>query len=172
MRDLIGYGLYSMIGLAGILLVFTLFSASETDAQVERVSNEMISLVTGVRKTHRGHPDRYGTAQIDAENLIDAGIAPATTVVAADRLRNSFGGDIEVWGIANNSFRVIFGDVPQEVCIQTLSQMRPDERVLGAAVGITLAAARAAAVSDFPLTLNDAVNLCANDDNAMALLAQ
>ncbi len=172
MRDLIGYGLYSMIGLAGILLVFTLFSSSETDAQVERVSSEMISLVSGVRKTHRGHPDRYGTGELDYENLIDAGIPPATTVVGVDELQNSFGGVIQVWGIANNSFRVIFDDVPQEVCIQTLSQMRPDERVLGAAVGTTLNAARLAAVTEFPIIFDDAAGLCANDENAVALLAQ
>lgn len=172
MRDLIGYGLYSMIGLAGILLVFTLFSSSETDAQVDRLSTEMISLVNGVRKTHRGHPDRYGSAVITDEDLINAGVAPATTEIAGNTLQNAFGGDITVTGINNDTFRVIFSAIPREVCIQTLSQMRPDERVIDARVAATEATIGGQTPSEFPITFNDAADLCINNANAVALDAR
>lgn len=176
MRDLIGYGLYSMIGLGGILLVFTLFTTSETDAQVERLTSEMTALVTGVRKTHRGHPDRYGNAVIADEDLIDAGVAPATTVAtgAADTqvLENAFGGDITVRGIGNDFFRVTFEAVPREVCIQTLSQLRPDERVLDARVAENEGAIGTADRMEFPINFDDATGACDEDDNAIALDAR
>lgn len=172
MRDLIGYTLYTLIGLGGIVLVFSMFADLHTDSQVERVSSELTLLINGVRKVHRAHPDRFGNGAITDENLIRAGIAPESTVIDADTIQNAFGGDIAVAGVANQTFTVAYEDVPQDVCIRALSSMRPDAFVLGARVAATAAGLATAVREEFPINFATATTRCAADENAISIEAQ
>ncbi len=172
MRDLIGYALYSVVGLVGIVLVFSLFADAEEDASVEQMTTEITSFVTAVRKTHRGHPDRYGTSVISDQSLISAGIAPGTTVAGSTLLRNSFGGDITVSGLSTTSFMVQYEKVPKAVCIQALSRLRPDDGVLGARVAATTAAVATATRNDFPLSFSTASTSCSSAENVLRIEAR
>ncbi len=172
MRDLIGYALYSLVGLVGIALLFSIFADAEEDAAVEQLNAELMTFVTDIRKTHRGHPERYGEDEIEDKALINAGIAPSTTIAGTQLLRNSFGGDITVGGINFASFYVAFDGVPKEICIQALSRLRPDNRVLGAKVGATAATATAADLNEFPLSFTQASAACAADDNTIRIEAR
>ncbi len=172
MRDLVGYALYSLVGLTGVLLVFSVFSDAETESQVERLNSEIMTIVTEVRKTHRGHPNKYGTGIITDRVLILSGIAPATTISGSNTLENAFGGDIQVTGIANDTFAVDFSQVPQEVCIQSLSRLRPDARVIGARVASGFAGLSSAAKRAFPIPFSTAASACANTENAIRVEAR
>lgn len=172
MRDLIGYALYSVVGLVGIALVFSMFADAEEDASVEQINMELLAFITDIRKTHRGHPDRYGTAVIPDQTLIDAGIAPATTIAGPGLLQNAFGGDISVSGISNAAFMVQYENVPRTVCIQALSRLRPDARVLGARVAGTTAAVDGAASNAFPISFSSASTACADAENVIRIEAR
>ena len=172
MRDLIGYALYSLVGLVGIALLFSIFADAEEDAAVEQLNAELMTFVTDIRKTHRGHPDRYGTAVIADEALINAGIAPSTTIAGTNLLRNSFGGDIAIGGINSANFYVAFDDVPKEICIQALSRLRPDSGVLGAKVGTTSGTAATGALNEFPMSFSAASAACTADDNTIRIEAR
>ena len=172
MRDLIGYALYSVVGLVGIALLFSVFADAEEDAAVEQMNAEIITFITDIRKTHRGHPNRYGTAVISDSSLINAGIAPGTTIAAGSRLRNSFGGDITVAGVANTRFRVEYEGVPRNVCIQALSRLRPDTAVLGARVAATTAALGTATLNPFPLSFATASSACKGAVNQIRIEAR
>ena len=172
MRDLIGYALYSLVGLVGIALLFSIFAEAEEDAAVEQLNAELMTLVTNVRKTHRGHPDRYGTTTITDSSLITAGIAPGTTIAGATNLRNAFGGDITVGGIASAAFLVTYSGVPREVCIQSLSRLRPDSGVLGVRVAASESAAGSATRNAFPVSFTTASTACANATNAIRIEAR
>lgn len=172
MRDLIGYALYSLVGLVGIALLFSMFADAEENASVEQLNTELMTFITEIRKTHRGHPNRYGTTVITDEQLIDAGIAPGTTVAGSNLLENLFGAAITVAGISNTTFRIEYEDVPKEVCIQALSRLRPDAGVLGARVGRTAAAASTASLNSFPVSFQTAFSACATAKNVIRIEAR
>ncbi len=172
MRDLIGYALYSLVGLVGIALLFSIFAEAEEDAQVEQINTELMSFITNVRKTHRGHPDRYGTAVISDKSLIDAGIAPSTTVAGTSLLRNSFGGGITIAGLASATFYVDYEQVPKEICIQALSRFRPDAGVLGVRVAATQGAVSTATRNAFPVSFSTAATACGSTTNVIRVEAR
>ena len=171
MRDLIAYALYSLVGLGGLLLVFSVFSGIEDESHVEQLNTELMSFVTGIRKVHRGHPDLYGTAVITDVSLIQSRIAPTTTV-AGTVLRNSFGGDITITGVANATFTIDYENVPQEVCIQALARLRPDRRVLDARIAPGTAGLAAATAQTFPVSFSDASANCSAAENAIRITAR
>ena len=171
MRDLVGYALYSLIALVGLVLVFSAFSDAETDSQVEQINSELMTYVIEMRKAHRSHPDRYGTTVIPATTLIASGIAPSITVTGTT-LTNAFGGTIAVEGDSNNSFTVTYADIPQEVCIQSVARFRPDDDVLGIRVAATATAVGAATQYDFPVSLTTATAACATEENALEIEAR
>ena len=171
MRDLFGYALYSLVGLIGVTLVYSVFANTEADAQIERMNSELMMFVMEIRKAHRAHPSRYGTAVISDANLINAGIAPQTTI-SGTNLINSFGGAIEVTGVSNNAFRVLYDDVPREICIQALSRLRPDDRVDGVRVASKSTGVAAATLRTFPVSFATATTACANAENAIGIEAR
>ena len=171
MRDLIAYALYSLIGLFGLLLVFSVFSSAESESQVEQMNTELMAFITGMRKAHRGHPDLYGTTVLPDADLINSGIAPTTAIVGT-ALQNSFGGEIAVTGLASDTFAVDYEDVPQEICIQALSRLRPDRRVIGARIGSTPAAVASATSHAFPISFADAADACSDPTNAIRIEAR
>ena len=171
MRDLIAYALYSLIGLFGLLLVFSVFSSAESESQVEQMNTELTAFITGMRKAHRGHPDLYGTTVLPDADLINAGIAPTTAIVGT-ALQNSFGGHINVTGLASDTFAVDYGSVPQEICIQTLSRLRPDRRVIRARVGPAIGAVGSATAYTFPISFADAADACTGAASAIRIEAR
>jgi len=171
MRDLVGYALYSLVGLLGLLLVFTLYDNVETEAQIEQLNAEIITFITGIRKVHRAHPNIYGNGTIPDINLINAGIAPDSTI-AGSELKNGFGGDITVAGVSRTAFTVAYEDVPRDICIQALSRLRPDNRVERARAAASAATLQSQTGQTFPISFTQASTICSSSTNAISVQAR
>lgn len=111
------------LGIAAIVVLgaVSLLTGAFSSAQTNRVSEEVISIRTGVKKLYMGESAGYGAGTLLDPTLIAAKVFPSTlTVTPAGVINDSWGGTVTVVG-ATNKFTITYTLVPQDVCINVVS---------------------------------------------------
>ena len=146
------------LGIAAIVVLgaVSLLTGAFSSAQSNRVSEEVISIRTGVKKLFMGESAGYGAAPLDAM-MISAKVIPTTLTVTAGVINNAWGGTVAIAG-ATNQFTITYTLVPQDACISLIS---------GASGWFSITAGGAAAILTFPAKPSDAVIQCAAPTNTI-----
>lgn len=138
------------LGIAAIVVLgaVSLLTSAFGSAQSNRTSEEMTAIRTAVRKLYMGQP--YTAASLNASAL-QAGVFPSTLkTTAGGAVKNAWDGDVVVTG-ATGTFTVSYANVPQDVCVTTLST----------ASGWTQVVVDATTISTFPISPATAGGACA-----------
>ncbi|MEC5215866.1 Tfp pilus assembly protein PilW [Actimicrobium sp. GrIS 1.19] len=146
------------LGIAAIVILgaVSLLTGAFSSAQSNRVSEEIVSIRTGVKKLYSSQSSGYGTADLNA-TLVSAKVFPSTlTATAAGAATNSWGGSVTVTG-ATSTFNIVYTGVPQDVCINALS---------GATGWASITGNANAAITTFPVTPADAAAACSVSTSA------
>ncbi|CDG82341.1 type 4 pilus major pilin [Janthinobacterium agaricidamnosum] len=149
------------LGIAALVILgaVSLLNGAFSSAQSNRSAEELISVRTAVKKLYMA--SGYGTGSLNAQ-LVTARVLPNGLTQNGATITNSFGGPVTITGATSN-FTVAYGQVPQDVCIST---------VTGASGWSTISSTGGGApVSTFPVTATDAGKVCAAANNDLTFTA-
>ncbi|MXN76831.1 pilus assembly protein [Burkholderia sp. 4701] len=110
------------LGVAAIVIVgaIALLGSAFSSANTNRLAEELNAIQTGTKKLYMGQVNNYGTAAALNANLIAARVFPSTLPVNGANVSNAWGGNVIVTG-QGQTFTVEYTNVPQDVCINTLT---------------------------------------------------
>lgn len=141
-------GIAAIVILGAVSLLANAFNSAQTNSAEE----EVVSIRTGVRKLYMGQPGGYGSTGSITANLIAAHMFPASLIVGTSTVTHKWGGTVSVDTVSSSLFSITYTAVPQDVCVNLLSN----------AVGWTGVGANVAvgAVAALPITPGAAVTAC------------
>ncbi len=146
------------LGIAAIVVLgaVSLLTGAFTSAQSNRVSEEVVSIRTAVKKLYMGQSSNYGTASL-MPILITSKVLPTTITVdtATNTATNSWGGAVTVTGNANSKFDIAYVGVPEDACINILSGASGWSNITGSKGTVTA----------IPVTPDGAQAACAAGNN-------
>lgn len=145
------------LGIAAIVVLgaVSLLGGAFSSAQSNQTMEELISLRTGVRKLYAGQ--NYGAANTNLlPQMVPANIIPGTLARTGNTVKNAWGGDVTVVGNVG-TFSITYNDIPQDVCINTITGANGWTDINGE--------------TDFPVTAADATTICNADSNDVTFTA-
>lgn len=140
-----------------------------TDSNVQSQISELTSLQIRMRNGHAAIGSDYGSAEIDASEIIAAGYAPSS-MVQGTNLRSRWRSDVTITG-AGATFWVEIAAVPQEDCVGLLQQVQPPI-VVGARAAATAGGLAGATDLTVPAARSAAVSACAGAANSVRLIME
>ncbi len=114
------------LGIAAIVVLgaISLLTGAFSSAQSNRVSEEVVSIRTGVKKLFMGQSSGYGTTGTDLMPiLVNAKVLPTTITVptGGTTATNAWAGAVTVTALGGNQFDITYAAVPADACINILS---------------------------------------------------
>lgn len=153
------------LGIAAVVILgaVSLLTSAFSSAEVNRAAEEVMALRTAIKRLYSGqqYPVDMGP------DLIAAKLVPSTLSIDAanSRIRNAWGGDVEIYGwimgspggISNN-FWIIYRDIPRDACIALLS---------GTSGWLAVGTTSSGNITSFPITMERAASACTDPLNVL-----
>lgn len=140
------------LGIAALVVLgaVSLLTGASASAKANQTTAELVSLRTAVKKLYAGQA--YPVSSLTG-TLTAAKAVPSTLQVSGTSITNSWGGAVTVAGTSATTFEIVYNDIPQDVCVNTLSGLTGWNSV-GPASGT--------AITVFPLTSANATTICSD----------
>lgn len=149
------------LGIAAVVVLgaVSLLGSASASAKANQTKEELIALRTAVKKLYAGQS--YPVASMNA-TLTAAQAVPSTLQVNGNAITNSWGGAVTVEGTTATTFTIVYNNVPQDVCINTLS---------GLTGWVSVRQGDGQPVMSNPVSTMDATNVCSAASNTIALVS-
>lgn len=145
------------LGIAALVVLgaVSLLTGASASAKANQTMEELVAMRTAVKKLYAGQA--YPVSSL-VSTLIKAEAVPSTLRkdTTALTITNSWGGAVTVEGTSATSFKIVYNNVPQDVCINALSGLTGWTSVKKEPSG--------SSKTVFPLTTADATAVCDGTD--------
>ncbi|MDY7573514.1 type 4 pilus major pilin [Actimicrobium sp. CCI2.3] len=111
------------LGIAAVVILgaVSMLNSAFNSAQANRVTEQLISIRTGVKKLFMGRVGNYGTVDFTAA-AVNAGIFPSTIATSSTTgsATNDWSGAVKIVG-NTGTFTISYEAVPRDICIAAIS---------------------------------------------------
>jgi hypothetical protein len=150
------------LGIAALVVLgaVSLLTGASASAKANQTNTELVSLRTAVKKLYAGQAYPVSTSLTDL--LIKAEAVPSTLQRSGTSITNSWGGAVTVEGTTATTFTIVYENIPQDVCVNTLSGLTGWRSVRQGSGPLK---------DTFPLTSTDATEVCTESDNSVSFVS-